>query len=45
MGELEKKFMENLNKFLNEYDLKTSDDIEKYIEENPLNISMFTKQN
>jgi len=44
MGELEKKFMENLNRFLNEHDLKTSDDIEKYIEENPLNISIFTKQ-
>ncbi len=39
----EQKFMENLNKFLNENGLETTKDIEKYIEENPLNIAIFTK--
>ncbi|WP_346888303.1 hypothetical protein [Clostridium sp. UBA1056] len=43
MGELEKIFMENMNKFLNEKNLSTIEDVEKYIEENPLNIGMFTK--
>ena len=43
MGELEKIFMENMNKFLIEKDLLTIEDVEKYIEENPLNIGMFTK--
>ncbi|WP_346961792.1 hypothetical protein [Clostridium sp.] len=43
MGEFEKQFMENINKFLEEHNLKTIEDVEKYIEENPLNIGMFTK--
>lgn len=43
MGELEKIFMENMNKFLIEKGLLTIEDVEKYIEENPLNIGMFTK--
>ena len=41
MSELEKAFMENMNKFLAENNLKTIEDVEKHIEDNPLDIGMF----
>ncbi len=43
MEDFEKQLMENMNKFLEEHRLKTIEDVERYLEENPLNIGMFTK--
>ena len=41
--QFEKQFIENMNKFLEEHNLKTIEDVERHLEENPLNIGMFTK--
>ncbi|MEG1256662.1 hypothetical protein [Clostridium sp.] len=41
--QFEKQFMENMKKFLEEHNLKTIEDVEIHLDENPLNIGMFTK--